>query len=72
MSVMMAAMALDDSVDPKIASKVDNSACERLEIEDNVVDEKWNVAAAKKDAEVTVVCNVASYAELVIWARQSG
>jgi hypothetical protein len=39
-SVMMAAMALDDSVDPKIASKVDKSACERFEMEDNVVDEK--------------------------------
>jgi hypothetical protein len=59
-SVMMAAMALDDSVDPKIASKVDKSAWERFAMEDNVVDEKWNVAAAKKDAEVTVVCSVAN------------
>jgi hypothetical protein len=55
MSVMMAAMAREDSVDPKIASKVDSSACDKLATDDNVVDETWNEAAAKKDAEVTVV-----------------
>jgi hypothetical protein len=61
MSVIMAAIALEDSVDPRIASSVDSSACEKLTTEDNVVDEKWKVAAAKNDAEVTVVWSVASF-----------
>lgn len=56
----MAAMALDDSVEPRIASRVDKRACEKLATDANVVDEKWKVAAAKKDAEVTVVCKVAN------------
>jgi hypothetical protein len=59
-SVIIAAMALEDSVDPRMASKVDRSACERFATEDKVVDERWNVAAAKKDAEVTVVWSVAN------------
>jgi hypothetical protein len=59
-SVIMAAMALDDSVEPRMASNVDKSACERLATEAKVVDEKWNVAAAKNEAEVTVECNVAN------------
>lgn len=60
MSVMIAAIALDDSVEPRIASRVDSNACDRWDIEDNVVDEKWNDAAAKNDAEVTVVWSVAN------------
>lgn len=57
----MAAIALEDSVNPRIASRVDKSACEKLAIDERVVDERWNVAAAKNDAEVTVVCRVANY-----------
>lgn len=52
---MIAAMALEDSVEPRIASRVDRSACEKLATDASVVDEKWKVAAAKNDAEVTVV-----------------
>lgn len=52
---MMAAMARDDSVDPSIASSVDKRACETWATDASVVDEKWNEAAAKNDAEVTVV-----------------
>lgn len=37
---MIAAIALDDSVDPKIASSVDKSACEKFVTEASVVDEK--------------------------------
>lgn len=59
-NVMMAAIALDDSVDPRIASRVDKRACDALATDARVVDEKWNVAAAKNDAEVTVVCKVSS------------
>lgn len=59
-SVIMAAMALDDSVDPRIASRVDKRACDTLATDASVVDEKWNVAAAKNDAEVTVVCSVSN------------
>jgi hypothetical protein len=58
--VIMAAMALDDSVEPRIASRVDRRACEKLATDASVVDEKWKVAAAKNDAEVTVVCKVAN------------
>jgi hypothetical protein len=39
-SVIIAAIALEDSVDPRIASKVDRSAWERFATEDKVVDEK--------------------------------
>jgi hypothetical protein len=60
MRVIMAAMALDDSVEPNIASRVDKRACEKFATDANVVDEKWKVAAAKKDADVTVVCKVAN------------
>jgi hypothetical protein len=58
--VIIAAIALDDSVDPRMASSVDKRACERLATEAKVVDEKWNVAAAKNEAEVTVECRVAN------------
>jgi hypothetical protein len=40
MSVMIAAIALDDSVDPRIASSVDNRACEKFATDASVVDEK--------------------------------
>lgn len=58
---MIAAIALDDSVEPSIASRVDNRAWDICATDDRVVDERRNVAAAKNDAEVTVVCRVASY-----------
>jgi hypothetical protein len=61
MSVIMAAIALDDSVDPRMASRVDKRACEKFATEASVVDEKWKEAAAKNDAEVTVVCRSANY-----------
>jgi hypothetical protein len=38
--VIIAAIALDDSVDPRMASNVDKRACERLATEAKVVDEK--------------------------------
>lgn len=58
--MIIAAMARDDSVEPRIASNVDKRACEKFATEASVVEEKWNVAAAKKEAEVTVVCRVAN------------
>lgn len=60
MRVMMAAMARDDSVEPRIASNVERRACEKFATDASVVEEKWKVAAAKKEAEVTVVCKVAN------------
>jgi hypothetical protein len=60
MRVIMAAMARDDSVEPRIASNVDRRAWEKFATDASVVEEKWNVAAAKNEAEVTVVCNVAN------------
>lgn len=60
---MIAAIALDDSVDPRMASSVDKRACEKLATDASVVDEKWKEAAAKNDAEVTVVCRVANWGE---------
>lgn len=48
-------------MDPTIASIVDRRFCDKAEKDDNVVDERWNPADAKNEAEVTVVCKIASY-----------
>jgi hypothetical protein len=58
---MIAAIALEDSVEPRIASSVDRRAWDIFEADVRVVEERWNVAAAKNDAEVTVVCSAASW-----------
>jgi hypothetical protein len=67
MSVIIAAMALDDSVDPRIASRVDSRACEKFATDASVVDEKWKEAAAKNEAEVTVVCRVANWNRILVY-----
>lgn len=38
--MIIAAMARDDSVEPRIASNVDNRACEKFATEASVVEEK--------------------------------
>jgi hypothetical protein len=40
MRVMMAAIARDDSVEPRIASRVDSRFCERLEMDDRATSER--------------------------------
>lgn len=51
---MIAAIARDDSEEPRMASRVDRRAWDRWETDESVVDDKWNDAAAKNDADVTV------------------
>jgi len=59
---MIAAMAREDSVDPSMASSVDKRLWEKAATEDNVTEERWKLAEAKKDADVMVECKAANCA----------
>lgn len=61
MSVIIAAIARDDSVEPRIESSVDKRFCETADKEETVAEETRKEAEAKNEAEVIVECKTASY-----------
>jgi hypothetical protein len=58
--VTKAAIAREDSEEPRVASSVARRLWEKPEIDDRVAEERWKPAEAKKEAEVMVECSVAS------------
>lgn len=57
---MMAAIARDDSVEPRMESSADKRFWDMADRETSVVDETRNPADAKKDADVMVECKTAN------------
>ena len=56
MSVMIDAIARDDSVEPSMESSACRRCKDKSDAEDSVADEKWKLVDAAKEIEVRVEC----------------